>query len=62
MYFSTSRFLQKLQLPMNMLLCNPVLLVQLVAQQLVLKIISLQRKKPGNEDGKDVKNLGKKSY
>ena len=47
---------------MNMLLCNPVLSVQLVAQQLVLKIISLQRKKPGNEDGKDVKNLGKKSY
>ena len=47
---------------MNMLLCNPVLSVQLVAQQLVLKIILLQRKKQDNEDEVDVKNLGEKSY
>ena len=47
---------------MNMPLCNPVLSVQLVAQQPVLKIILLQRKKQDNEDEIDVKNLGEKSY
>ena len=47
---------------MNMLLYNHVISVQLVAQQPVLKIILLQRKKQDNEDEIDVKNLGKKSY